>query len=85
MRAACRFAVMAAIVAFLLYVPLCALVALVSYAFAVPLGALMTFGAFNNMFLGLLAWWLAAFAGACVYAAFAFPWKEKALTWPRKK
>jgi hypothetical protein len=86
MRAVSQSAVMAAIVASLLYVPLGALVALVLYAFAVPLGALMTFGgAFNSMFFGFLAWWLVVFAGACVYGVFAFPWKDKELGWPRKK
>ena len=85
MRTASQLAVMAAIVASLLCAPLGALVALVAYTFAVPLGALMTFGgAFNNAFFGLLAWWLVAFAGASVYAIFAFPWKEKVLAWPRK-
>ena len=85
MQAVSQLAVVAAIVASLLYVPLGALAALVSYLFAVPLGAPVTFGgAFNNMFFGLFAWWLAVFSGACVFAAFAFPWKEKVLAWPRK-
>lgn len=86
MRAVSQLTVMAAIVASLLYVPLGALLALVSYAFSVPLSALMTFGgALNNVLLGLLAWWLVVFAGAYVYAAFVFPWREKVLDWPRQK
>ena len=86
MRAVAQLTVMAAIVASLLYVPLGALVALVSYVFAVSLSAMMTFGGIlNNVLLGLLTWWLVVFAGAYVYAAFAFPWKEKALGWPSEK
>jgi len=84
MRAVFQLAVMAAIVATLFYIPLALLAALVSYVLAVPLGALMTFGGTFDTFFGLVAWWLVAFAGACVYAAFAFPWKEKVLAWPRK-
>jgi len=84
MRGVFQMAVMAAIVASLFYVPLAALVALVAKVFAVPLGALMTFWDTFNMFFGLFVWWLAAFAGACAYAAFAFPWKEQVLDWPRK-
>lgn len=86
MRSVSQLTVMAAIVASLLYVPLGALVALVAYVFGVPLSAVMTFGgALNNVFLGLLVWWLVVFAGAYVYAAFAFPWKEKVLGWPKEK
>jgi branched-subunit amino acid transport protein len=76
--------VMAAIVASLFYVPAAVLAALVAQIFTVPLGALVTFWGTFNMFFGLVAWWLAAFAGACAYAAFAFPWKEQVFAWPRK-
>ena len=86
MRAVSQLTVMAAIVSSLVYVPLGAVVALVSYALAVPLSALTTFGgALNNVLLGLLAWWLVLFAGACVYAAFVFPWKGRTLDAPGEK
>jgi hypothetical protein len=75
---------MAAIVATLLYLPAAALLALVAQFTGLSFHAFMTFGGTLNTFSGLAAWWLVAFAGACIYAVFAFPWQEKVLAWPKK-
>jgi hypothetical protein len=84
MQPVAQVAVIAAIVASMLYIPAAALLALFSHFSGVSLYAFMTFRGALNMFFGLLVWWLLAFAGASVYAAFVFPWKEKVLAWPRK-
>lgn len=80
-----QVAVMAAIVATLAYLPLGVLLALTLRLFGIPLDALLTFGGALNAVLGLLAWWLFAFAGACAYAAWVFPWGDKVLAWPSRK
>ena len=77
--------VMGAVVATMLYVPLAIAVVVVLLVIGVPVGAVVTFGGTFNTFLGMFAWWLLAFAGACVYAACAFPWGDKVFAWPRKK
>ena len=70
-----QLAVMAAIVATLAYFPLGIVIGGALVLFGVPPQALLTFdGALNTVF-GLVAWWLLAFAGACAYAACAFPWE----------
>ena len=79
-----QFAVMAAIVATMLYLPLGATLALGLRLFGVSLYAFVTFGGALNTLAGLAAWWLIAFAGAGVYAAYAFPWEDKVVAWPRK-
>jgi hypothetical protein len=80
-----QMAVMGAIVATLLYWPLGIAAALVLALLGVSFSAVVTFGGALNTLLGLFAWWLLAFVAACAYAAFAFPWGEKVLTWPKKK
>jgi Zn-dependent protease len=78
-------AVMASIVATLLYWPAGVTLALVLGAFGVPLDTVVSFGGSFNRLVGLFAWWLLAFAIACVYIACAFPWEERVLKWPKKK
>ena len=80
-----QVAVMAAIVATLAYWPLGIAIALLLALFGVSIDAVATFGGRFNTFFGLFAWWLITFAGACIYAACAFPWGDKVLAWPRKK
>jgi hypothetical protein len=79
-----RMALMAAIVATLLFVPVVLAFALLIRVLGFSPEAFATFGGALHPLVGLFAWWLAAFAGACVYAAFAFPWDEKVLAWPKK-
>jgi hypothetical protein len=69
-------ALMAAIVAAMLIPPCALAVALALRLFNIPLAAVVTFGGALNVFAGALAWWLAFFAMALVYAAFTFPWHE---------
>jgi hypothetical protein len=77
---------MAAIVATLLYWPVGIAMVLVLKMFGVSFEAVLTFGGtFNNTLLGLVAWWMLAFAGSCIYAVCAFPWEEKVLAWPKKR
>lgn len=80
-----QVAVMAAIVATLVYIPLGILLALVLRLFGVPFDTLLTFGGVIHEVLGLLLWWVFAFAGACGYAAWVFPWGDKVFAWPNKK
>ena len=80
-----QLVVMAAIVATLLYVPAGLALLLLLALFGIPIDAVVTFGGFFNTLLGLFAWWLLAFAIACIYVACAFPWGDKVLAWPRKK
>ena len=75
----------AAIVATLVYFPAGIAMVLVLKVFGISFEAVVTFGGLFNTLLGLLVWWLLAFAGSCIYAACAFPWEEKVLAWPRKK
>ena len=72
-------ALMAAIVATMLYPPVAIVLGLLLGLFGVPLDAVVTFGGATNTYAGMLAWWLVAFALALVYAAFAFPWDTRKL------
>jgi hypothetical protein len=85
LSAVLHVATMAAIVATLVYLPMGLVVALVAALFGVSFHALVTFGGALNAVLGLLAWWLFAFAGACTYAAWVFPWGDKVFAWPSRK
>lgn len=85
LRALSQVAVMAAIVATLVYLPLGALVALALRLSGVPFDAMLTFGGELHAALGLLVWWLFAFAGACGYAAWMFPWGDKVFSWPGRE
>ncbi len=80
-----QVAVMSAIVASLLYLPVGIALALVFALFGVSLESLVTFDDRFSISSGLFAWWLLTFGGACIYAVCAFPWEEKVLAWPRKK
>lgn len=78
-------AVIAAIVATLLYWP-----AGVALGLLLPLGglrldALLTFGGNVGLLLGMLAWWLAFYLAALVYVVIAFPWPETRGFSPQKK
>jgi hypothetical protein len=70
--------VMAAVVATLVYFPLGILLALVLPPFGITFDVLLTFGGAVHFLVGLLAWWLLIFAGACAYAGWMFPWGEQA-------
>jgi hypothetical protein len=76
---------MAGIVATLLYWPAGVALVLLLGVFGIPLESVVTFGGTCGRLAGLLAWWLLAFAIACVYIAFVFPWEERVLTWLKKK
>ena len=69
-------AVMAAIVACLAYLPVGLLVVLAVRVFGVSFEALVTFGGAVHALPGLVMWWFVAFAGACGYALFVFPWGD---------
>lgn len=80
-----QVAILGAIAATLFGWPAGAALALALSLFGISFHAVLTFGGAFSTWLGLLAWWLLAFAAACLYAACAFPWGEKVLAWPRKK
>jgi hypothetical protein len=75
-----QFAVMAAIVTTLVYVPLGALTGL-----GLSMEPLLTFGGAVHAAVGIVAGWLISFAAACGYAVWMFPWNEKALAWPERR
>jgi hypothetical protein len=73
-----KMLVMAAIVTSALYLPVGALLALLSFAlFGVSLRAFVTFGGMFAPFHGVLAWWALFFLPALVYAAYAMPWSPR--------
>ena len=74
--------VMAAIVAILVYLPVCIVLALTLGAFGVPFMAWVTMGEALHPALGLLAWWLLIFLGSCGYVASFFPWGDRFFGWP---
>ncbi len=80
-----QIAVMAAVVATLLYVPIGIALAVVLAVFGIPVDALATFGGALGTFSGLAVWWLIAFAAACVYAASVFPWRDPVPGGPGKR
>jgi len=75
---------MSAIVATLFYFPVVLIVAAALHLAGVSFDAFATFGGAFRTLPGLLVWWVVAFAGACAYAAFVFPWGDNFLDWPRK-
>lgn len=82
---AAQVAVMAAIVATLLYFPLGLVAALVLQVLGISFAAFVTFNAALTSWMGLLLWWLLLFAGACIYAACLFPWGDEVHGWPKKR
>jgi hypothetical protein len=74
LRSIAQMALMAAIVATLLVPPVALALGLALRLFDIRLSLVATFGGALNVYVGLLVWWLSAFALALVYAAFAFPW-----------
>ena len=71
-----QLAVMAAIVASMLYPSAGAALALLLWLLGVPFLAFVTFGGALHVVVAMLAWWLLAFAAALVYAVLAFPWAQ---------
>jgi len=84
MAAPVQFAVMAGIVATLVYFPLGLALVLVLRVAGIGFETLATFGGVFGVFLGLVVWWLLIFAGALAYAACLFPWRDKVIGWPKK-
>jgi hypothetical protein len=80
-----QVAVLAAIVATLLYFPLGLAIVLVLRIAGIGFETVATFGGLFGVFLGLMIWWLLVFAGAFAYAACLFPWRDKVLGWPKKQ
>lgn len=74
MRSASQLAVMAAIVATLLYWPLGIVAAIALHLAGIPFEAFLSFGGAVHQAVGMLLWWLIAFVVAFVYAAIVFPW-----------
>jgi Na+/H+-dicarboxylate symporter len=79
-----QLAVMAAIVATLVYFPLGLALVLALRVAGIGFETLATFGGVFGLFFGLVVWWLLIFAGALAYAACLFPWRDKVLGWPKK-
>jgi hypothetical protein len=69
LRALLQMAVMSAVVATLVYVPVGLALLLVLRALGVPFDSAASFGGLLGTFSGLFAWWLITFLGSCVYAA----------------
>lgn len=65
---------MGAIVATLMFLPVGAALALLSFAFLdTSLGEFLSFGRALPVYAGLLAWWTLAFFAALLYAVLALP------------
>ena len=77
-----QLVVMAAIVATLVYLPVCIALALTLRAFGISFEAWLTLGKALHPAVGLGVWWLFVFLGACGYAAWLFPWGDKVFGWP---
>jgi len=80
-----QVAIIAAIVATLMYLPLVLVLALVLRAAGIAFATFATFGGSFGLFFGLGVWWLVAFAGAFLYASFLFQWSDKVSGWPKKR
>jgi hypothetical protein len=72
-----QMALMAAIVATLIYWPLGLVLALVLMWAGIPLEAFLTFGGAVHEFAGMAAYWVIVFVAALAYASFVFPWDVK--------
>ena len=73
LKALPQMALMAAIIAALVYVPLGVVLALVLSMAGVPLDAMLTLGGTVPAAVGPLLGWLLAYAAACGYAVWLFP------------
>jgi hypothetical protein len=72
-----EMAMLAAVVATLLYVPAAALLALLCFTvWDTSLHSFITFADTFRPFAGLLAWWVVGFIPAFAYAALVPPWKH---------
>jgi hypothetical protein len=76
-RCGSRLAVMAAVVASLVYWPAGILVALACALIGVSPQAILTFGGGMGTLYGMLGWWLILFVLSLPYAAWFFPWDAK--------
>jgi hypothetical protein len=70
-------AMLAAVVTTMLYVPACALLALLCVAvWDVSLSGFITFGGTYRAYVGVLVWWVILFMPALAYATLFPPWKS---------
>ena len=73
-----RMVLMAAVVDSALFVPLGALLALLSFAlFGVSLQSFVTFGGIFAAPAGLVAWWAILLVPSLAYAAYMMPWHPR--------
>ena len=80
-----QVAIVGALIATMLCLPIAIALASLDALLGMPVDRALTFDGRFGPWAGLLLWWLFAFGAASVYAAFAFPWEERLLAWPRKK
>ena len=78
-------AVMAVLVATILYFPFGIGMILALRIAGIGVEPVLTFGGTLALLPGLIGWWLVFFAGALIYAASFFPWSDKVYGWPKKK
>jgi len=75
LRSLPQMLVMAAVVTTALFVPVVAVLALLSFAlFGVALHSFVSFGDAVTAYQGLAAWWAVLFVPALVYSAYMMPW-----------
>jgi hypothetical protein len=72
-----RLAILAAIMASVLYWPAGMVIVLCSSLLGMPAESLLTLGGSLGIFSGMLAWWLVLFALVLPCALFMFPWNVK--------
>ena len=72
-----RMMIMAAVVNTALCVPVGALLALLAFAFGVPLKSFVTFGDLLSAPEGLIAWWAILLVPSLVYSAYMMPWHPR--------
>jgi len=78
LRSLPQMLVMASVVTTALYVPVTAVLALLSISlFDISLRSFVTFGSALNAVEGLVAWWAVLFAPAAAYSACVMPWGAK--------
>ena len=78
LRSIPQMMVMAVIVTTMLFLPVGAALAVMSFAvLGVSLRAFVTFGGSLTAFGGLLAWWALIFVPVTVYTAYVMPWSGR--------